>query len=70
MPELPVVEDSTTAITVPRIVCPVSDEDYLQLTMEQNPLAHSDAFGIEIYIRVVEYISQKQGCHKTLVTYT
>ena len=63
LPELPVAEDSTAAVTMPRIACPVSDEDYFQLTMENNPLTQSDAFGIEIYIRVVDYISQKQGCN-------
>lgn len=69
MPELPVAEDSTAVVTLPRIACPVSDEDYFQLTMEHNPLAQSDAFGIEIYIRVVDYISQKRGCNTGFLCY-
>jgi len=62
-------DDLAEAVSVPRISCPLSDEDYLELTMEHNPLAQSDAFGTEIYIQVVEYISQKLGCNTGFLCY-
>jgi len=31
-------DDLAEAVSVPRISCPLSDEDYLELTMEHNPL--------------------------------
>lgn len=54
--------DSTNAVVVPRISCPLSDDDLLELKAEHSSLGQSDALGIDIYIRVVEYISEKLGC--------
>lgn len=45
--------DSTNAVVVPRISCPLSDDDLLELKAEHSSLGQSDAFGIDIYIRVV-----------------
>ena len=41
--------DSTNAVVVPRISCPLSDDDLLELKAEHNSLGQSDAFGIDIY---------------------
>ena len=61
MPEVD-EHDSTNAVVVPRISCPLSDDDLLELKAEHSPLCQSDAFGIDIYVRVVEHICGKLGC--------
>ena len=59
-------EDESTAavhVVVPRIPCPLSDADYSELAALHSPVRHSDAFGIDVYISVVEFIAEKLGCN-------
>ena len=54
-------DESTAAVVVPRIPCPLSDADYSELAALHSPVRHSDAFGV--YISVVEFIAEKLGCN-------
>lgn len=56
-------DESTAAVVVPRIPCPLSDADYSELAALHSPVRQSDAFGIDVYVSVVEFIAEKLGCN-------
>ncbi len=42
-----------------KITCPLNEENMALLTVECNPLAESQSFGVDIYTQVVEFASTK-----------
>ena len=61
---MPLIEEQGEVINdIPRVTCPMNEDDYLSLSQEHDPLAHSEAFGIDIYLSTVNFISRKLECN-------
>lgn len=58
---VPAIEDET-AVNVPKVNCPLNNDDQTALTGLINPLNQSNSFGIDVYIQTVNFISQRLGC--------
>ena len=53
---LPEEEDREDAIVVPRVNHGISSSDYYDLCLAIDPLEHSSNYGIDIYLRVLDYV--------------
>ncbi|XP_052088233.1 uncharacterized protein LOC127734689 [Mytilus californianus] len=51
----PVPETDSNTVTVPTIICPISEADFQQLRLEVNPLAELDGLGIGLYLRALAF---------------
>lgn len=43
-------------VNVPVMFSPLSDPEMLELQDNIHPLAHSDCFGVDIYLNTVQYV--------------
>ena len=53
---LPEEGDREDAIVVPRVNHGISSSDYYDLCLAIDPLQHSTNYGIDIYLRVLDYV--------------
>ena len=44
-------------LELPNVQCPLSAEEYLGLTNSIDPLRESDNLGVDIYLSVLDYLS-------------
>lgn len=54
----PIPEEDDNQIDVPEVRNPLQDQDFQRLQAVIHPLAQSDCFGVDIYLQVLEFVSQ------------
>lgn len=52
-------EDEADQVQVEQINNPLQDNDYSQLTSTILPMSDSNSHGVDLYIRVLEYVHSK-----------
>ena len=52
--------DDVNLVQVPRISCPLSDEAYYLLLSLINPLAESEVYAEDLYVRVLQFVTMYQ----------
>jgi len=53
--------DDVNLVEVPPIPCPLSEEAYHILLSTINPLAESDSYAEDLYVRVLEFVTMHQA---------
>lgn len=51
--------EDTEAVDVPDTVCPLTDQDLLELHSAFDPLQDLDYHGVDIYMGVISFLEQK-----------
>ena len=51
------VQSRIPDLELPNVQCPLSAEEYLGLTNSIDPLRESDNLGVDIYLSVLNYLS-------------
>ena len=55
----PLCDEEENQVQVERIINPLQDHDYLQLKSTVLPMSDSSCHGVDLYIRVLEYVYNK-----------
>ncbi|XP_019853028.1 PREDICTED: uncharacterized protein LOC109582628 [Amphimedon queenslandica] len=55
----PLSDEDTNYVNVPDVDNPLTDEDYLELQETISPLDNSNSFGVDIFLKVLQFV-----CHK------
>eukprot|EP00794_Sanderia_malayensis_P020919 gene20919-22973_t len=53
--------ESNDVVEVPKITCPLGEDNFLRMSSSINPLRDIQSFGIDIYMEVVEFIARITG---------
>ena len=52
----PVQSPDLSVVTVPTTTCPITDEDYMELQANIDPMKHSSMQGKDIFLEVVDFV--------------
>ena len=52
-------EEDAEVVCIPSIENPLSNDQYAELCSSISPYGDSDCFGVDLYIKVVEFVCQK-----------
>jgi hypothetical protein len=51
-------DNGTTMVVVPKIDCDLNEEQLVQLRSTIDPLASSDSFGVDIYMKTRDFLAE------------
>ena len=54
---IPEAEDEDNAVDVPDVENPLRNQDFQHLQATVPPTVHSDYFGVDIYLEVIEFLN-------------